>query len=215
MREALQDLWTSLSSIPHAAQILAAAYLTYLLVLACYIVLQKREPVATLSWILSLAALPYLHPGRSVDRDLKRHFADPRVRLAFSFQTKYLGMSPFRCPSLFTILSFLEYEHGVYHPVGGCGAISEAMAGLCRRMGVDIRLGTSVERVTFDGKRADTPEIRTEYHSDGTPYMMKTMVLGAAPAKLPSSATRMKVRIASSWFIVASVQTVRSLLSSI
>lgn len=101
-----------------------------------------------------LRALPYLHPGRSVDRDLKRHFADPRVRLAFSFQTKYLGMSPFRCPSLFTILSFLEYEHGVYHPVGGCGAVSEAMAGLARRMGVDIRLGTGVERVLFEGKRA-------------------------------------------------------------
>ena len=60
MREALQDLWTSLSSIPHAAQILAAAYVTYLLVRACYIVLQKREPVATLSWLLGLAALPYV-----------------------------------------------------------------------------------------------------------------------------------------------------------
>ncbi|WP_425452478.1 phytoene desaturase family protein [Methylobacterium radiodurans] len=101
-----------------------------------------------------LAALPYLHPGRSVDKDLRRYFADPRVRLAFSFQTKYLGMSPFRCPSLFTILSFLEYEHGVYHPVGGCGAVSEAMAGLARRMGVDIRLNTSVERVLFEGKKA-------------------------------------------------------------
>jgi phytoene desaturase len=63
-----------------------------------------------------LAALPHLRPAASVDRDLKRYFQDPRVRLAFSFQTKYLGMSPFQCPSLFTILSFLEYEHGVFHP---------------------------------------------------------------------------------------------------
>ena len=102
-----------------------------------------------------LAALRHLHPTRSVDGDLKRYFADPRVRLAFSFQTKYLGMSPFRCPSLFTILSFLEYEHGVYHPVGGCGAVSEAMAGLCTRLGVDLRLGQGVERVTFDGARAN------------------------------------------------------------
>ena len=75
-----------------------------------------------------LAALPKLRPFSSVDGDLRRYFADPRVRLAFSFQTKYLGMSPFQCPSLFTILSFLEYEHGVYHPIGGCGAVSEAMA---------------------------------------------------------------------------------------
>lgn len=60
MREALHVLWTTLTGIPHLAQILAIAYVAYLLVLAGYIVLQKREPVATLSWILSLAALPYI-----------------------------------------------------------------------------------------------------------------------------------------------------------
>ena len=53
---------------------------------------------------------------------------DPRVRLAFSFQSKYLGMSPFNCPSLFSILSFLEYEHGVFHPLGAAGAVTQAMA---------------------------------------------------------------------------------------
>jgi len=60
MRETLHSLWTSVSSIPHAAQVLAATYVVYLVLLACYILLQKREPVATLSWILSLAALPYI-----------------------------------------------------------------------------------------------------------------------------------------------------------
>src|SRR5690242_11480173 len=101
-----------------------------------------------------LAALAKLRPFWSVDRDLRRYFADPRVRLAFSFQTKYLGMSPFQCPSLFTILSFLEYEHGVYHPVGGCGAVSDAMAAVARRMGVEIRLNTPVDRILFEGGEA-------------------------------------------------------------
>lgn len=101
-----------------------------------------------------LAALPKLRPFSSVDSDLKRYFADPRVRLAFSFQTKYLGMSPFQCPSLFTILSFLEYEHGVYHPVGGCGAVSETMAAVARKMGVDIRLNTAVDRILYDNGEA-------------------------------------------------------------
>ena len=96
-----------------------------------------------------LKALRLLRPHRTVDHDLGATSRDPRVRLAFSFQTKYLGMSPFRCPSLFTILSFLEYEHGVYHPIGGCGAVSEAMARLARRLGADIRLRTSAERVEF------------------------------------------------------------------
>ncbi len=101
-----------------------------------------------------LAALPKLQPLTTVDGELRRFFKDPRVRLAFSFQTKYLGMSPFQCPSLFSILSFLEYEHGVYHPVGGCGAVSEAMAALARKLGVDIRLGSPVQRLIYEKGRA-------------------------------------------------------------
>lgn len=55
-----------------------------------------------------LKMLPMLRPHQSIDQYLKRFFSDPRIRLAFSFQSKYLGMSPFRCPSLFSILSFLD-----------------------------------------------------------------------------------------------------------
>ncbi len=101
-----------------------------------------------------LRALKLLRPHRSVDADLGSFFSDPRVRLAFSFQSKYLGMSPFRCPSLFTILSFMEYEYGVFHPRGGCGAVMDAMARANRRLGVDIRLGEPVEQILFEGRRA-------------------------------------------------------------
>ena len=93
--------------------------------------------------------LPLVRPWASVDADLGRYFKDERVRLAFSFQSKYLGMSPFRCPSLFTILSYLEYDYGVYHPTGGCGAVSEAMARVAQEMGVDIRLNAEVTAMTF------------------------------------------------------------------
>jgi phytoene desaturase len=63
-------------------------------------------------------------------------------------------MSPFRCPSLFSILSFLEYEYGVFHPIGGCAAVTAAMAGVAREIGVDIRLGEPVREILFDGRRA-------------------------------------------------------------
>ncbi|QVL32648.1 phytoene desaturase [Telmatocola sphagniphila] len=98
--------------------------------------------------------LPVLKPWKSLDSELKRYFSDPRVRLAFSFQSKYLGMSPFQCPSLFSILSFLEYEHGVHHPIGGCAAVSEMMETVARSMGVNFHLGEAVERILFEGKKA-------------------------------------------------------------
>ena len=62
-------------------------------------------------------------------------------------------MSPFKCPSLFTILAFLEYEFGVFHPRGGCGAVSAAMARVAEQMGVRIRLGEPVRELVFEGKR--------------------------------------------------------------
>ncbi len=101
-----------------------------------------------------LKSLPLMRPHRTVDGDLATYFQDERVRLAFSFQSKYLGMSPFRCPSLFTILSFLEYEHGVWHPRGGCGAVMEAMARVGGQLGVRLRLGEPVEEILFEGRRA-------------------------------------------------------------
>lgn len=112
-----------------------------------------------------LKALPLMRPHATLDRDLQRHFKDPRTRLAFAFQSKYLGMSPFRCPSLFTILSFLEYEHGVFHPIGGCGAVSAAMARVAERMGVEIRLNAPVERLGFEGSRATGVDVDGRRHA--------------------------------------------------
>jgi phytoene desaturase len=105
------------------------------------------------SWPV-LRLLPLLRPWRSLENELGRYFSDPRIRLAFSFQSKYLGMSPFRCPSLFSILSFLEYEHGVWHPIGGCNAVTAAMARVATDLGVEIHIGEEVQEVLFDGRRA-------------------------------------------------------------
>jgi phytoene desaturase len=111
--------------------------------------------------------LPLLRPWKSLDAELGRYFTDERIRLAFSFQSKYLGMSPFHCPSLFSILSFLEYEYGVWHPIGGCAAVSEGMARIAAEMGVSFHLGEEVKEVLFDGNRA--VGVRTdegEYRAD-------------------------------------------------
>ena len=100
-----------------------------------------------------LGAARHVHPFRSLGRELERYFSDPRLVIAFAFQSKYLGMSPFQCPSLFSILSFLEYEHGVWHPYGGCHRVSERMAEICQEMGVKIRLDEPVIDVELRGKK--------------------------------------------------------------
>lgn len=115
----------------------------------------------------TLQAVPLLRPWLSVGTELQRYFSDPRLVIAFSFQSKYLGMSPFQCPSLFSILAFLEYEYGIYHPEGGCSQISERMAEIAQEMGVEIHLDESVEEIRFSGRRAVAVRTeRDEYPTD-------------------------------------------------
>lgn len=108
--------------------------------------------------------LPLLRPWLSLDGELRRYFRDPRVRLAMTFQSKYLGMSPFNCPSLFSILSFIEYEYGVFHPIGGCGAVSEAMARAAEDLGATFLLDDPVEEILFRGRKAVGVRSRSGIH---------------------------------------------------
>ena len=56
----LERAWSWLVSIPSLELTLVAVWALYLVLLGGWIVLQKREPVATLSWLLGLAFLPYV-----------------------------------------------------------------------------------------------------------------------------------------------------------
>lgn len=99
-----------------------------------------------------LGAAKHVHPFRSLGQELQRYFSDPRLVIAFAFQSKYLGMSPFNCPSLFSILSFLEYEHGVWHPIGGCSRVSERMAEIAVELGVTFHYETPVRSIEMQGR---------------------------------------------------------------
>ena len=83
-------LWHTLP--PHLQFWLTFLWIVYLVVLAGWIALQKREPIATLSWLLSLALLPvvglliyhFLGPQRIRRQRLKRLRSRARLDTAAS-----------------------------------------------------------------------------------------------------------------------------------
>lgn len=99
-----------------------------------------------------LRALPHVITKRSVHDVLGDYFEDERLKLAFTFQAKYLGMSPWHCPALFSILSFTEYRYGVYHVQGGLNRISKSMADIFTELGGEIRLETPVKELIHQGR---------------------------------------------------------------
>ena len=97
-----------------------------------------------------LKVVPYIATSKSVVDVLDQYFKDDRLKLAFTFQAKYLGMSPWKCPALFSILSYTEYKYGIYHVQGGLCKISEGMAKAAREEGAKILLNTPMKKVIFD-----------------------------------------------------------------
>jgi phytoene desaturase len=99
-----------------------------------------------------LKAMPKLSLGKSLISVLGKYFDDEKLKLAFTFQSKYLGMSPWECPGAFAILPFVEHAFGVYHVTGGLSEISEAMKKVCEELGVTLRLNTPVKQLLLDGR---------------------------------------------------------------
>lgn len=94
-----------------------------------------------------LHALPKLHATDTVYNRLSTYFDDERLRFAFTFQAKYLGMSPWECPGTFTILSYMEHRYGLYHPIGGINRVLTAMAEIIKEHGGDVHTSCGVKRV--------------------------------------------------------------------
>ena len=101
-----------------------------------------------------IAAVPHLAIGRSLFDVMKGYFGDEQLALAFTFQSKYLGMAPWDCPGLFAIIPYIEHSLGIYHPIGGLSRISECMADVARRNGAEIHVSSPVKRVLTKDRQA-------------------------------------------------------------
>jgi phytoene desaturase len=100
-----------------------------------------------------MSALPHIALGRSLYDVLSDYFRSEELRLAFTFQSKYLGMSPWDCPGLFAMIPYTEHAHGIYHVMGGLSRISEAFARVAAEEGAEIRTSSAVKQVLLrDGK---------------------------------------------------------------
>lgn len=62
-----------------------------------------------------LKVLPYLSLGKSVYEVMCGYFTAEKLKLCFTFQAKYLGMSPWNCPGFFSMLAYAEHKYGIYH----------------------------------------------------------------------------------------------------
>jgi phytoene desaturase len=108
-----------------------------------------------------IAAIPYLFTNNSLYENLGNYFRAEKLRLCFTFQAKYLGMSPWECPGVFTMIPYVEHEYGIYHVEGGLNMISKAMAKAAGEHGARILLNHPVKRLITEGRRVRGVELES------------------------------------------------------
>ena len=89
---------------------------------------------------------------RTMWRAICEFFPDPRLRQLFGRYATYYGASPFEAPATLNLIAHVE-RSGVWTVDGGMFRLAEAMAGLGRRLGVEIRCDAAVTGIEAEGGR--------------------------------------------------------------
>jgi phytoene desaturase len=121
------------------------------------------HPADSLAYYSPLRLLPTLRfkPWQTLYAHLDESFHDDRLSYAFSYPSKYLGLHPTTCSSVFSVIPYLELEFGVWHVMGGFRALSRGMMKAAEDLGAQFRMSCAVKRLLVEGGRAVGVELET------------------------------------------------------
>lgn len=132
-----------------------------------------------------------LLPGMTLDRWLKRHFRDPRLRQLFGRYATYVGGRPGHTPAVLALVWQAEAK-GVWAARDGIQSVAAALARAAERLGVRFHFATTARRIVRQSGRVSLVETDQGHHPadlvifNGDPRALAEGHLGeAAQTALP------------------------------
>ncbi len=148
-----------------------------------------------------------LHVLRKMDSFVRTYFTDRRARQILEYTMVFLGTSPVKAPALYSIMSHVDLDLGVFYPRGGLGQVAGALGRLAEEEGVRIITGADVDEITTEGKRCTGAAVAGErYPADAVvfsgdyPYA-ETRLLSGRDVSFPTSYWQRRV-LSPSMFIL-------------
>jgi phytoene desaturase len=126
-----------------------------------------------------------LHVFNKLDRYVGRFFNDRRAKQILEYAMVFLGTDPKAAPAIYSIMSHVDLEGGVYFPKGGMAGVATGMAKLCEELGVTILTDQEVRSFTYQGDRitgvvTDEDSFSADLVISGADYQhVETQVLDA------------------------------------
>lgn len=143
-------------------------------------------------------------------RSVSKFFETDKLRQAFSLQTMYLGLSPFRAPAVYSLLPYTELaEDGLWFPEGGMYSLVAAMERLAKELGVRFHMNSPVEEVLVTkghtrGVRVNGEELAADAVLVGAdlPYAYRSLLPESAGADFKRRRKREKLEYTASAFML-------------
>ena len=101
-----------------------------------------------------------MRPGRTVAGVVRSHIREPRVAQMVDHFTQYVGSAPDASPAVLCGIAHMQTQEGIWYPMGGTGAIPQALRELAIDLGVDFRTGAHVERIVTENGAVRAVNIR-------------------------------------------------------
>lgn len=98
--------------------------------------------------------LPKMDIRQSLYDRLSHSFSSPNLKLAMSFQSKYLWMSPRSCPAVYSLISYLEHVKWIFHVKWWLNEISNVMWKIILENWWKIHVNSPVKEIIVKDKKA-------------------------------------------------------------
>ena len=82
---------------------------------------------------------------------VNRYFKNPKTRFTFSFHPLFIGGNPFRTPSLYLMIPYLEKKDGVWFTKGGMYSVVQAFVDIFKSNGGVIKTNEEVLEIITKG----------------------------------------------------------------
>ena len=98
---------------------------------------------------------------------ISKYVTDDRLKKILLYTTVFIGGVPDNTPALYTLMSHIDFNVGVFYPMGGMFSIVQALVDLCNEQKVTIKLGTAVDKINVKaGKAVSVTACGKEYEAD-------------------------------------------------
>ncbi|XP_055314235.1 uncharacterized protein LOC129575208 [Sitodiplosis mosellana] len=92
-----------------------------------------------------------LHLWDTVYNRTKKFFLSDKMRKAFTFQSMYIGMSPYDAPAPYSFLSYTEFAEGIFYPRGGFHKVVEELEKIAtKKFDAKFVYNTGIEKIIVD-----------------------------------------------------------------